>query len=319
MVEICVDENIKGQRLDRYAKKFLSKASPSFIYKMIRKKNIVVNDKKAKENQILLEGDIIKFYLADETIRKFQDHTNQNYKKIDLDIVYEDDNIIVLNKEKGLLSHDDGKDDHNLVDGVKAYYNEKFETAGDMSFFEPALANRLDKNTQGLVIGGLNNPALRSLNKGFRQGHIKRSYRAIVEGRILEPGWVDFSLTKSEENTVQIDESGKKTLTRYWPLAISKSFSLVDLDLVTGRTHQLRKHMSSIGHPILGDTKYGNQDTNSYIRKKYGIKYQVLQSYKVEFSNMDEPLDYLAGRVFELGLGDEFKKIMKGDGPWENI
>lgn len=320
MIEIKVDENIAGQRLDRYLRKFLDKASLGFIYKMIRKKNIVVNGAKAKENQVLDYGDLIGLYLSDETIKKFRGQDLKPRQVIDLDIVYEDDHILVVNKAKGLVSHDDGKGGLNLTDGINSYLKDHGKFKEDLkSTFRPGLAHRLDKNTSGLVLAGINLQALRALNQAFKEGEIKRSYRALVLGRPKDQGLIDKNLYRTEDAKTLVGPGGKMAQTAYKVLAYGEDYSLVDLDLVTGRTHQIRVHMASIGHPILGDIKYGDHQANQVLSGKYGIRNQVLHSYRLDLGDLQEPLAYLRGQAFEIGNSEEIDRIIGGQTRWQSI
>lgn len=208
MKELIIDKNELGQRLDRFLKKYLDKAPHSFIQKMLRKKNIKLNGKKANGDIILLEGDIIQLYLADETIGKFREDISISKAKYIPDIIYEDENIILINKPIDMLSHAAESLDENIVDSMiyylyrKGEYNPKLEKT-----FVPAICNRLDRNTSGIIIGAKNYLTLRTLNSALRENQINRYYKTIVSGTIKEDKTIEGYLTKDGElNKVEILE-----------------------------------------------------------------------------------------------------------------
>lgn len=316
--EIIINKNEAEQRLDRFLKKYFSKAPQSFIYKMLRKKNIKLNGKKANPDTIVVEGDAIQLYLADETIDKFVAKEEIIKSSLIPKIIYEDENIILINKPVGILSHSaKGDYGNNIVDSmihylhIKGEYNPRIEKT-----FTPAICNRLDRNTSGIIIGAKNYEALRMINQGIKNDQIHRYYKAIVKGIVDKEIVLEGYLVKDEElNKVQISKEpmgdSKKTITRIMPIANSKGYSLLEIQLITGRTHQIRAHLASIGHPIIGDIKYGHRKTNEFFRQIYGLESQFLHSYKLVFHGLDEPLDYLNNRQF-IGKADKrFDKIEK--------
>jgi len=289
MKEIIITKNEEGQRLDRFLKKYLNKANQSFIYKMIRKKNIKLNNAKAEPEEILKMDDLVQLFLSDDTIDKFREKKSLNMAEIHFTTVYEDENILVANKPIGLSSQPDETSTKNLVDEIKIYLDAKEE---NISFtFKPAVCNRLDKNTSGLVIAAKNYDALKQTNKAIRERSIKKFYMAKVHGVIKEDLELKDYLIKDEyKNMVTIVkeqvENAKLVVTNAHPVKTDGNYTWVEVEIETGRAHQIRAHLSSIGHPIAGDKKYGKKDNE---------KYQVLHAYKLVLGGYEGELSYLNG------------------------
>jgi len=289
MKEIKITKNEEGQRLDRFLKKYLNKANQSFIHKMIRKKNIKVNGSKAGPDIVLKTDDTVQLYLSDETIDKFRDKKTLQKTDIHFDIVYEDDNILVVNKPIGLSTQPDKTGKKNLVDEIKVYLDAKEE---NISFtFKPAVCNRLDKNTSGLVIAAKNYDALKQTNKAIRERKIRKYYMAKVHGIIKDDLELkDYLIKKDNKNMVKIineyRENSKSVITYAHPLKREGKYTWLEVEIETGRAHQIRAHLASIGHPIAGDKKYGKKDNE---------KYQVLHAYKLLLDGFEGNLSYLNG------------------------
>lgn len=287
MKEVRITNNEEGQRLDRFLKKYLNKANQSFIYKMIRKKNIKLNNSKAEPEALLKKDDLVQLYLSDDTIDKFREKKSLKQTDIHFKTVYEDENILVVNKPIGLSTQPDKTSARNLVDEIKMYLDAREE---NISFtFKPAVCNRLDKNTSGLVIAAKNYDALKQTNKAIRERSIRKFYVAEVHGIIKQDMELKDYLIKNEnKNMVKIVredmENAKKVITHAHPLRTEGNRTWLEIEIETGRAHQIRAHLASIGHPIVGDKKYGKKD---------GERYQVLHAYKLVLGGYEENLAYL--------------------------
>lgn len=334
MKELIITKDNAGGRLDKILTKYLDKAPKSFIYKMLRKKNIVLNDKKAAGNEIVQAGDCIKLYLADDTIVKFQRQPEDaSVNKMDSDkgleafdqkafqqdhVIYEDAQIIVLNKQAGLLSQKSKPGDISLNDLMAAYLQAaQKEQAEETIPFTPGISNRLDRNTSGLVIAGKTLYASRELNRAIRDRSLKKKYLCIVKGIVTKGEMLDGYLVKDEKNnqvTVLSDPGNGKgenrIITVYEPIRNLGDATLLEVVLITGKSHQIRAHLSSIGHPIIGDSKYGEKEINTEYRKKFGTKRQLLHAYKIIFLQMAGELAYLNGQHVEAPLPEDFSVIL---------
>lgn len=317
MREIFVGPNDSGQRVDRFLKKYFEKANLSFIYKNLRKKNIVVNGKKVKPEDELKEGDLIKLFLSEETIEKFKrEPVNLKSKKFPK-VIYEDDNVILIEKKAGTLSHNASSEfEMNSVDSMIDYliakgdFNPRLENS-----FRPAVVNRLDRNTSGILIGAKNAMALRDLNKSIKENNIEKYYVAMVKGNVKKD-FRDISyLSKNEDkNKVYVNKNkvdgSKESITEFKVLKHSEFYSLLSVNLITGRTHQIRTILNSYKFPIVGDRKYGNHRVNDYFENTYSYDSQFLHNYKVRFKDLSENLSYLNGKEFYCNLPTLEKSIV---------
>lgn len=322
MKEIRIDKDQKGQRIDRYLRKLLGKAPLSFLYKQLRKKNIVVNEKKVNEKYILEENDIVKIYFSDETVEKFKTVEKTPKTNIKINVVYEDENIIVMNKPVGLLSHAAKKNykEDNLVEGMISYLINKGDyKAKRSSTFTPALANRLDRNTSGLIIGAKTYGALQELNRVQRSNKLEKFYKTVVVGRVegekIERAY--FEKLANKDNQVRIfkngSETSKEVVTGYRSLKVGEKYTLLEIDLITGRTHQIRAHLAYLKMPLVGDRKYGLPKVNKYFSEEYGLKNQLLHCYKLIFNGFVDDLAYLNGKVIEIENTEILDRITKGE------
>lgn len=320
MRTLQVGKNEAGQRLDKLLAKYLNQAPKSFLYKMLRKKNIKLNGRKAEGSEKLTEGDVIELYLAEETIAGFQKEAQvQKVPKARLDIVYEDDNVLLINKPAGMLSQKAKESDVSLVEHVISYLLDSGQlTKADLAVFRPGICNRLDRNTSGLVAAGKSLAGLQAMNELFKERSLHKFYRCIVAGTVTEKPRIQGWLWKDEAtNQVRIYKEEQKDAlpicTEYIPLqqlTISgRPYTYLEVNLITGRSHQIRAHLASMGHPLIGDTKYGDARVNDYFRKQYGLKYQLLHAYRLELPELTGALEQISGKSFTAPLPQLLKEL----------
>lgn len=318
MKVLNVNSNEAGQRLDKLLGKYLNLAAKSFIYKMLRKKNITLNGKKCDGSEKLKEGDEIKLFLADETIRKFSEVKIQQVKQQNLNIIYEDAHLLLVNKPSGMLSQKARDTDESLVEYIIDYLLVSGQLSKEeLRSFKPSVCNRLDRNTSGLVVAGKTLPALQMMAEVFKDRSIHKYYQCVVHGIIGEKQVITGFLTKDEATnqvTVHNREVPKSAaiMTEYEPVGSTGQYTLLKVTLITGRTHQIRAHLSSIGHPILGDYKYGNPQVNQEVKELYRVNSQMLHSYQVTFPDLPQPLSYLSGKTFTAELPKTFYRVCQG-------
>lgn len=317
MQEIKVTKNEAGQRLDKLLAKYLNEAPKSFFYKMMRKKNIVLNGKKATGNEKLEEGDMVKLFLADETIQKFSSVKIQR-TKTNLSVIYEDEDVVLINKPVGMLSQKAKESDVSLVEHLISYLLAAGElTEESLKSFRPSICNRLDRNTSGIVVAGKSLPGLQKMGELFKERTIHKYYRCLVQGVIREDQYLKGWLKKDEKtNKVQVsdrpsDSSDQPIETEYHPLWTEQGVTLLEVRLITGKTHQIRAHLASEGHPLIGDYKYGDRKLNDSYQKKYGLKSQLLHAYRLEFPTLEGACDQLSEKVFTADVPSLFAKICK--------
>lgn len=321
MRKIIINKNDEGRRLDRFLKIYFEKAPLSFIYKNLRKKNIKVNGKKAKPEDILSDGDEIKLFLAEETIEKFKKDIRKSKNSKLPDILYEDDDIILVKKPINMLTHNDSKGyQDNALDRMVDYliakgdYNPRLEKS-----FRPAFVNRLDRNTSGILIGAKNLKSLQDLNKAIKNREIKKLYVTLVAGEVTKNFDVDINLKKTGNNVMKkaSRDEGKRALTKFRVLKSNKDYSLLSVNLITGRTHQIRASLKEEGLAIVGDRKYGDPRTNKAFRER-GLDSQFLHNYAIvfesdDFKNLrgksfvylpDGKMKTIAEDIFKIDLGD---------------
>lgn len=307
MREIEISKNDSGQRLDKYLQKYLKEAPRSFLYKMLRKKNIKLNGVRASGGELLVPGDRVAIYFSEETFEKFCGSAkNIQYPVTDLTIIYEDENVALLYKPVGMLSQKAKKEDVTLVEYFLGYLQKtgRWQPGGT---FTPAICNRLDRNTSGLVVAGKSLIGLQKMSQLLKERKIDKYYLTIVEGVMRDPAIVRGYLSKdSDKNRVAVfdtdapDRSYIETV--YEPLTNNGSYTLLKVKLVTGKTHQIRSHLSAIGHPLFCDVKYGG-------RKQEGERSFFLHAEKLHFPVMEEPFAGLGGQIFTAPLPSRFEKM----------
>ncbi len=309
MKEVHIQENDAGQRLDKFLTKSYPNLPQSMLYKSIRKKDIKLNGKRCEISTRLKIGDVLTMYLKDEFFQQAPKEYDFLKAPLKLSILYEDENLLLLDKKPGLLVHpDETYHFDSLIARVQHYLYEKGEFRPEQeNSFAPALVNRIDRNTGGIVIAAKNAESLRILNDKVKNRELQKLYLCIVHGKMKrKEDTLEGFLEKNEkQNRVYISSKpipGAKTIrTRYRVLQEkqkgSHSYSLLEVDLLTGRTHQIRAHLASLGHPLAGDGKYGTNAQN----KDCGFPYQALYSYRLKFtfSSPAGLLDYLNGKEFQ--------------------
>lgn len=326
MKSFIIKENEAGQRLDKYLRKLLPDAPGSFIYKMLRKKNIVLNTNKATGAEHLAVGDEVFCFLSDETFEKFSHSagdTIDDLKRIPLQpafsVVYEDDDVLVMNKPAGMLSQKAKESDISINEHMIAYLLEsKALRQEDLRTFRPSICNRLDRNTSGLIMAGKTLRGLQKLSAELKTRSMAKYYRCLVKGDIPEKQLRKGYLLKDEsENSVSIFKNGapnrKYIETEYNPVERFGDYTLLEVHLITGRSHQIRAHLASLGHPVIGDPKYGDERQNRLFSHKAGVNRQLLHAYRVCFtdgseviadlpSDFEGALSWLRGRTEKVQL-----------------
>ncbi|MCP1109261.1 RluA family pseudouridine synthase [Ohessyouella blattaphilus] len=327
MKEFTIDEKRAGQRFDKYLQKLLKEAGTGFLYKMLRKKNIVLNDKKASGKEILEAGDVIKIYLADETYDKFAGPPLRVPLKTSpkkgrrLEVIYENKDVLLLNKPRGVLSQKAKGGDYSLVEMLRDYLlASQALSPQDLQSFSPGICNRLDRNTSGLVIAGASVYGLQQMSELLRTRHVDKYYLALVHGCLKDSLTIKGFLTKDErKNLVTISETAGESYieTYYEPLAFREDLTLLKVKLITGKTHQIRAHLQSIGHGLVGDYKYGGSVRNDKYKRQYGLSAQFLHSYEVVFPELPERLSDLSRQSFQAPLPTLYKTILE-DIQWQH-
>ncbi|MBO5198941.1 MAG: RluA family pseudouridine synthase [Lachnospiraceae bacterium] len=343
---IIVGKNDAGQRLDKLLAKHLKKAPKSFLYKMLRKKNITLNGKKADGSERTEIGDEIKLFLSDATIAEFSEDAPAAVPAAkageSLSILYEDEDVVFINKPAGMLSQKAERSDVSLVEYLLSYLLESGSlTEADLIGFRPGICNRLDRNTSGIVAAGKSLKGLQELSAAFQSRNLKKYYHCIVLGSIRQESRIDGWLVKdTAKNLVRVkaapspakegksdsrsqssgsartaactptEEKESRILTEYRPLVTAKDYTLLEVHLITGKTHQIRAHLASIGHPLIGDDKYGNRVRNRYFKEQFGLNCQLLHAARLEFPK-DFPLSTLSGRIIRAEEPELFLRIRR--------
>ncbi|MBR1701841.1 MAG: RluA family pseudouridine synthase [Lachnospiraceae bacterium] len=325
MQEIKIGPNQAGQRLDKFLHKYLPNATSSFLYKMLRKKNITLNGKKAEGKEILAVGDVVQSFFADETFLKFSggiggtvdvratgsgDNTADPYSQYreayntlqGISVLYEDEQKVLLNKPAGVLTQKAKDTDLSLNEWLIGYLLATGSVTNEaLATFKPSVCNRLDRNTSGIVICGKTLAGSQQLSEMIRTRKISKFYRTICVGKIRENALVEGYLYKDPRTnkvtvtgTPPAGVSNEKSTesssikTAYTPLQTNDAYTLLEVELITGKTHQIRAHLACIGHPLIGDFKYGDAKTNRDLKARFGLSYQLLHAYRVCFPDGTE-------------------------------
>ena len=341
MYQVVITEKEAGQRFDKYLHRILPNAEKGFLYKMLRKKNITLNDRKADGSEKTAEGDSVKIFFAQETLSKFMgketesgvlspvgkpphplsDYVSAYRKLADIQVIYENDHILIADKPPGILSQKADKSDLSLNEWLIGYLLEKGGlSAEDLSFFRPSVCNRLDRNTSGIVLCAKTLKGAQLLGKLLKERTLHKYYKLYVKGALAKERMIEGYLVKDEKRNKAVilkKQSGNKEQapeglaikTKYRPLRLETDKTLLEGELITGKTHQIRAHLASIGHPLLGDYKYGDREWNEDYRQKYGVRSQLLHAYKVEFPALDAPFFDISGRTFVSQPPEIFARV----------
>lgn len=338
MQQITIGNNQAGQRLDKFLRKYLPEAGSSFLYKMLRKKNITLNGKKAEGKEMLQVGDEVRFFFSDETFAKFSGgkacatQTNdvttpfqKAYRKLkecnEIKILYEDDHILIVNKPAGVLTQKAAPSDLSLNEWLVGYLltTGKLD-AGELETFRPSVCNRLDRNTSGIVLCGKSLAGSQALSRVIKERTIQKFYRTICMGALQQDRLLEGYLYKDEAtNKVTVLSAPKEQATpiktAYHPILTTAAYTLLEVELITGRTHQIRAHLASIGHSLIGDYKYGNRRNNDALKAQYGLEAQLLHAYRIQFpDNETGVLSDLNGREMIAPIPPLFQRIAKDMG-----
>ena len=346
MQSVTINGNQAGQRLDKFLRKYLPEAGTGFLYKMLRKKNITLNGKKAEGSELLTQGDQVSFFFSDETFAKFSGrnagisagisaggiadisagrstggditscnlqgfrHASENaselaeynraYRELTgIDVIYEDEHVLILNKPVGILTQKAEEKDLSLNEWMIGYLLNSvpdFET--QLVGFRPSVCNRLDRNTSGLVLCGKSLPGLQFLSQCIRERSIRKFYRTICHGQLRDSALVKGYLKKDESRNrvrvvpVELGQKGQSIAakhmgeyieTAYRPICVGEEYTLLEVELITGKPHQIRAHLAGLGHPLIGDFKYGDIVVNKKMQQALGLKHQMLHAFRVEF------------------------------------
>ena len=318
MKTLVIDKNHANQRIDKYLKKLLCQAPPQLIYKMLRKKDVKVNGMKIKENYILQENDIVSLFLYED---KFQEYTKPQTifdLKIEFNVLYEDQHILVVSKPAGLLVHEDKEEDINTLSHqvlTYLYQKKEYDPYQDLGFV-PGPVHRLDRNTSGIVIFGKTMKALQDLNEMMKKRHcIDKTYLTICKGNMSSSDLIGYMKKKENQSLVKVvSQSTPGALMMHTiveQVQTNYQFSLLKVKLITGRTHQIRVHLASVGHPIIGDSKYGDFELNKKIKKQYHLSHQFLHAYQIRFVKPIGCLKYLQDKIITSPLPQNLEDIKR--------
>ena len=309
MVTLIVKKEESGQTLEKYVRKILSNAPVSFIYKLFRKKDVKINGHWQDLKYIINEGEEVKIFVTDQQLEEFKTQKQSKaLQDISNWIIYEDENVLLINKPRGVLVQKGNSNDDALDEMVLSYL--KYDS-NSLQAYKPAPAHRLDRNTAGIVVFGKNIQTLRTLADALNdKKQIFKRYLTLVKGEVDKDGEINVPLEKNAKNgRVYVNGNGKPSLTKYKVVKKLNGYTLLEVELLTGRTHQIRVHMAYINHPVVGDSKYGDFALNKEIEEKCGFKNQFLVAYQICFNHLDNNLKYLSGKIFEVPLPEDFNNL----------
>lgn len=318
MKKLIIDHTHENQRIDKYLKKLLVKAPSSMIYKMLRKKDVKVNGKRVKENYIVHYGDEVELFLYEDKFKEYTSPVTIEDLPITFKPVYEDEHVLIVNKPVGLLVQPDGKEDVNTLSNqvlTYLYKQGEYDPQADLGF-SPGPVHRLDRNTSGLVIFGKDMRSLQDLNEMMKKRHcIDKKYLTIVKGYMKDCELIDYVKKNEREGKMYLvskeTPDALKMHTIVHVLDARQDYSLVEVSLITGRTHQIRVHLASVGHPVMGDSKYGDFAWNKEIRKTYHLSHQLLHAYSLTFTKPFGSMAYLKGKTVKAPLPKLFRQIKR--------
>lgn len=348
MQSIIIGSNQAGQRFDKFLHKYLPQATTGFLYKMLRKKNITLNGKKAEGSEMLCEGDEVRFFFAEETFAKFagkeqavlcpsapgQPLNKRNaadsyafkyaayekaYKYLrGIQVLYEDDHILIVNKPAGILTQKASPQDVSLNEWVIGYLlAARPALKEELDTFRPSVCNRLDRNTSGIVLCGKSLAGLQYLSRCIRERSVRKFYRTICVGRLEKEAVIRGYLVKdSARNRVTVSsvqglsQAADYIETGYRPLCATDHYTLLEVELITGKTHQIRAHLAGTGHPLAGDFKYGDARMNRQLRDRFGLQHQLLHACRIVFPVTEEPAGLaLSGKTINASCPVLFARI----------
>ena len=345
MQEIIVSANEAGKRLSKLLSTYLNTAPDSFIYKMLRKKNIKLNGGTADGREILKDGDIVKIFLSDETISKFRKNAGYESpavsdtdrrkdsgdggnapsaeayggrdRKIKFDVVYKDDNILIAYKPAGVLSQKADNGDYSINEAIIDFLlDNNIITLKSLETFKPSVCNRLDRNTEGLITAGISLMGSRCLSEIIKDRTLHKFYYTIVSGKIGKTIDSSAYITKDRKNNKAVVSRDKTPESEYihsifTPVACNRSYTLVKVELITGKSHQIRAQLKHLGYPLIGDRKYGDKRVNRYFADRYGLKNQLLICGEYVFGDIKNELSYMSGKTIKADFPDHYNRICK--------
>ena len=327
MKEFIAGTNEAGQRLDKYLFKLMPEAGRAFLCRMMRKKNITLNDRKCEGNERVKAGDVVRIWFSDETFLKFSGSAVSEREKalsaslpekdlLQPLILYEGDEVLLFSKPAGMLSQKAAPEDVSANEYlIRHLLGNGSLTESDLRTFRPAVVNRLDRNTSGILAAGKTLPALQSLSLLFKERGIEKYYLAGVAGAVTEKTELRGFLRKDAAvNRVSVSETrrgaeDREIRTSAEPLEVHEDRTLLRIHLITGRTHQIRAHLASIGHPVLGDPKYGFRELNEKLKKEAGLRAQLLHAYEIRFPEDERLPEEVRGRTFRDTAPEAFRTL----------